>query len=67
MCPCSDSTAAPMGEEKRQIHYGSAFEMSARVSFVRVAVKETLRGACFLLHKREDLESQEGKASLALR
>lgn len=29
--------------------------------------KEMLGGACFLLHKKEDLESQEGKAIFALR
>jgi len=34
---------------------------------VSVAVKEMLRGVCFLLHKKEDLGSQEGKAISALR
>lgn len=35
--------------------------------FVSVTAKEMFGEACFLLHKKEDLESQEGKAVFALR
>lgn len=37
------------------------------VFFVSVTAKEMFGEACFLLHKKEDLESQEGKAIFALR
>lgn len=36
-------------------------------SFVSVTAKELFREVCFLLHKREDLQSQEVKAIFALR